>query len=61
MIIRYRRLKRILCLFRIHWEGWSGLGMYGDAARCAVCGKDRYGLVVLHERALSEQREREST
>lgn len=37
------------CLFGVHWEGQKGLGTYGDANRCAHCGADGYGLVVLRE------------
>lgn len=40
---------RPLCMVGIHWRGVSGLGMYGDASRCSICGADRYGLVVLFE------------
>ena len=41
--------KRWLCWFGIHWEGQKGLGMYGDANRCAHCKADAYGLCVLFE------------
>lgn len=44
-----RLLKRLLCVFGLHWEGQKSLGMYGDAARCSVCGMDAYGLKVLKE------------
>lgn len=38
-----------LCSIGIHWSGAKNLGMYGDASRCSRCGKDAYGLRVLHE------------
>lgn len=40
---------RILCWVGIHWRGTKGLGMFGDANRCSLCGADAYGLVVIHE------------
>lgn len=40
---------RLLCLTGIHWEGTTGIGMWGDANECATCGKDRYDLVVLRD------------
>ena len=51
-VTEHFRLKRLLCFFSLgllHWEGWKGLGMWGDANRCAVCGMDRFGLPVLFE------------
>jgi hypothetical protein len=45
-------LKRALCFFSLsflHWQGQKGLGMYGDAAKCDVCGADRYGLLVFRD------------
>jgi hypothetical protein len=41
--------KRLLCFIGIHWEGHTGLGMYGDASKCTTCGKDRYDLLVLFD------------
>ena len=40
---------RPLCMVGLHWRGVSGLGMYGDASRCSVCGADGYHTVVLFE------------
>lgn len=40
---------RPLCAVGLHWRGVSGLGMYGDAARCSICGADSYHTVVLFE------------
>ena len=38
------------CHIGIHYEGYKGLGMYGDANACAHCGADGYGLIVLKEK-----------
>lgn len=39
----------VLCRLGIHWRGRKNLGMYGDAARCSICGRDAYGLFVVKE------------
>jgi hypothetical protein len=52
--MKYRWLKRVLCVVGLHWEGVKGLGMYGDANRCDVCGADAYGLLVLHGHELDQ-------
>jgi hypothetical protein len=41
--------KRLLCFLGIHLEGVKGLGMYGDANRCNICGADAYDLFVIRE------------
>lgn len=45
-----RYIKRVLCFFGIHWSGIYGLGMYDDASRCDICGKDAYDLFIIHKR-----------
>lgn len=47
-------LKRVLCaplcyLLGIHLEGHTGIGMWSDAAKCTICGQDRYDLIVLRD------------
>ena len=43
-------LKRILCTVGLHWSGITDIGMYGDAARCGICGADKYDLTIIHGR-----------
>lgn len=42
-------LRWTLCLVGIHWRGKRGLGMYGDAAKCNICGADGYRLLVIKQ------------
>lgn len=53
--VRLRPLKRVLCFFGAHWSGVIGLGMYGDAARCDVCGRDSYDVFIINPRNASEE------
>lgn len=53
--VRLRPLKRVLCVFGIHWEGVVSLGMYGDAAQCYVCGRDSYDVFIINPRNESEE------
>lgn len=54
MKAKLKALRNILiglgCLFGIHWSGQKGLGMFGDASRCAHCGADSYGLLVIRDK-----------
>lgn len=49
-----KTLKRVLCaplcyLLGIHLEGVTGIGMWGDASRCNLCGTDRFDIIVLRD------------
>jgi hypothetical protein len=46
MQVLKRVAKWALCCVGYHWSGEADLGMYGDAARCDLCGRDAYGLYI---------------
>lgn len=46
-------LKRLLCVFGVHWSGRTDGGAMGDAMQCDICGLDAYDAigVVIHDRS----------